>query len=425
MKKSLLFLLTSLLLSSCTLFPNKSSSVDPTSTSTTPTTVNPPTTDTSDTSDTGDTGSTDTSDTSGTEPEPIITIQSIADIKSEKKVGNLVKFEATYLRTLTWTNEDLMYFADASDYIWLRVPYANYTGYLADLYTMKEYTVTGKVAEVNNVIELVFDATIGNTKSVVTKGETYPLSYNEETSPLSVTGISEIKAKTGQIVLNNKGHGVGELVKFTSQVVQTEYTDANKKAMVLDSDGNSITVISEKKLVGKEDIGKYYTWIGIISIETSIPAIMGLSCKYVSKTPEEEQTIDVSNATEVNPSAFKNYTLVSGKYTPMNNDDYYKLYKATGYLKDNTDITTSYNLGVVDSFTDTLSDNNLKTKSVPGFYLTNYTKISETDLANRPEIVRTNYNQNVQLTFYFAIRKCDTENHIWKMMVIEKIITLA
>lgn len=421
MKKLLFVLIPVLLLGSC--LPSKKSSESTTSSE--PTTTTTTTTSTSTSTSTSSSTSEDPDPEPGDDPAPEIVKQTISQIKTEKKIGHLVKFEATYLRTLTWTNEDLMYFANGTDYIWLRVPYANYTGYLANLYTMKEYTVVGKVAEVNSVVELVFDATIGNKKSVITLGDEYPLSYDESTTPTSVTGISEIKAKSGQIVLNNKGHGAGEIVKFTSQVVQTEYKDANKKAMVLDSDGSTIAVISEKKLVGQDDIGKYYTWIGIISVQTSIPAIMGLSCTYVAHTPEEESHVDVSNATEVLPSNFKNKGLTSSKYDPLNNDDYFKLYKATGYLKDNADITTSYNFGVVDTNTGSLSDNNISTKSVAGFYLVNYTGLDEKDLSYCPAIITDNVDKNVQLTFYFSIRMYDTQNHLWKMFVIEDLIQLV
>ena len=420
MKRSLLFLLVpALLLGSCVLIPSKSSSspttsTQPTSSSTPTTTIPDPTSNTSDTSD----SSTDTS-TSEDEP-PVVTKQTISQIKTDAKVGEWVKFDATYLRALTWTNEDLMYFADANDYIWFRVPYANYSGYLANRYRMKEYTVLGKLAEVNGVLEVQYSSQITPQESVISLGDTYPLSYNENNVATTVTGIAQIKAKSGQITLNNKGHGVGEVVKFTSQVVQTEYTDANIKAMVLDSDGNSVTVIGDgKKMVGQDDIGKIYTWVGIISIQTSIPAILGISCTYVSQS----NTVDVSNATEVSPSAFKNYGLTSSKYTPLSNNDYFKLYKASGYLKNNSDITTSYNLGVVDTNTGSLSDNNISTKSVAGFYLVNYTGLDS--LAYCPDIIVNNLGQNVKLTFYFSIRAYDTQNHIWEMFIIEDLIELA
>ena len=195
MKRSLLFLLVpALLLGSCVLIPSKSSSspttsTQPTSSSTPTTTIPDPTSNTSDTSD----SSTDTS-TSEDEP-PVVTKQTISQIKTDAKVGEWVKFDATYLRALTWTNEDLMYFADANDYIWFRVPYANYSGYLANRYRMKEYTVLGKLAEVNGVLEVQYSSQITPQESVINLGDTYPLSYNENNVATTVTGIAQIKAK--------------------------------------------------------------------------------------------------------------------------------------------------------------------------------------------------------------------------------------
>lgn len=419
MKKSLLLLLVpSLLLSSCMLMPSKKTSSD------TNTGDNPTSTSTTNTST--DTG-TDSSDTESSEDDPptppVVTKQTISQIKTDSKIGETVKFDATYLRTLTWTNEDLMYFADANDYIWLRVPYANYTGYLANLYTMKEYTVIGKLAKVNNVFEVQFDSEITNKGSVVTLGETYPLSYSPNNVAKNVTGIAEIKAKSGQIILNNKGHGVGEIVKFTSQLVQTEYEDANKKAMVLDSDGNTITVIAdEQKMVNKEDIGKYYTWIGIISIKTSIPAIMGLSCEYVSHTSEEESHINVEAAQEVSPDYFKNWNLTSSKYNPAPNNTYFQLFKSTGYIVDNADITTTYNLGMVSNYGDSLSDAG-STNTVKGFYLVNCTGLNDSKLKYCP--VKDYFGKNIAVTLYYAIRQYDTANHLWQMFVIESLIETA
>lgn len=418
MKKSILYLIIpTLLLGGCTIMPSKKTSTD-TNTSGTPTTSDPVDTNTDDTDDKTD----DDSNTDDETPPvaPSITKQTISQIKVDSKIGEMVQFDATYLRTLTWTNEDLMYFADVNDYIWFRVPYASYTGYLANLNTMREYTVTGKLAKVNNIFEVQFDSSITNRESVVNLGDTYPLSYNPNNVATQVSGIAEIKAKSGQITLNNKGHGAGEIVKFTSQVVQTEYEDANKKAMVLDPDGNTIAVIAdERKMVSKEDIGKYYTWIGIISIKTSIPAIMGLSCEYVSHSSEEESTINAEAAQEVSPEYFKNWNLTSSKYSPAPNNTYFQLFKSTGYIVDNSDITTSYNFGMVANYGGSLSDAG-STNTVKGFYLVNCTGLNESKLQYCP--VAEYAGQNIQVTLYYAIRQYDTSNHIWEMFVIESLI---
>ncbi len=371
----------------------------------------------------GTSGTSGTSSTSTTETPPPVSLQTISQIKAEKKVGERVSFKATYLRDSAWTNEDLMFFADADDMIRLRVPTGSYTGYLANRYHMSEYTVTAKVAETDDGIELVYDSSLTPQQTVVNFPDGTPLSYNSETTPIEVSGIAEIKAKSGQLHLNNKGHASGDLVKFTSQVVQNEYTDANKKTMILDADGNTVTVIGDdKKMVNKEDVGKYYTWIGIISVKTSIPAILGIECKYVSHTAEEESTIDISNATEVSPSYFAKWNLTSSKYNPATNDDYYKLYKATGYVTNNSDITTSYNFGMVDNFGDSLSDAG-STSTVKGFYLVNCTGLDDDDLDYCP--FYTYVGVNNPLTVYFSIRSYDTSNHLWKMMAIEAILPMV
>ena len=445
MKKSVLvILLSSLLLSGC--FVNTKGSVkkktsnsseasvsstdlgtsestsEETSNTSGPTTSNP-------TTSSPTSGSTNTSSSSGSStssststPGQVIGTQTIAQIKYENKIGQLVRFNGTLLRTLTWarSNQDLMYFADTYDTIWVRFEYANYTTYLSNLYHMKEYQVTAKVAETENGIELVYDSSLTDRETVVSLGESTSISYNALSTPTEVSGIAEIKAKSALIVQNNKGYGAGELVKFTSQVVQTEYTDANKKAMVLDPDGNTITVIGDgKKMVGKEDIGKYYTWVGIISLELTIPAILGIECTYVSHTSSEEETIDVSNATQVNPSSFSSYGLTSSKFNPMSHDSYYKLYKATGYVVNNSDITTSYNFGMVDNYGGSLSDAG-STNTVKGFYIVNCTGLDEGDLSYCPVIDYV--GQNTSLEVYFSIRGYDTTNHLWKMMVIEGLI---
>ena len=443
MKKSLLVLALSTMLSTGCFTPSgsgskkkKSSSIDETTTATvtdtstgdqsTTITSGPtsntsgPTTSTS--SSTGTSGSSQTSSTSTTSVEPTVVTQTIAQIKSEKKLGELVRFEGTLLRVLTWarSNEDLMYFADAHDTIWVRFAYANYTEHLQKLYHMKEYQVTAKVAETDNGVELVYDSSLTDRQTVVSLGDSYPISYNKETTPVTVSGISEIKAKSKDIVQNNKGYGAGNLVKFTSQIVQTEYTDANKKAMVLDPDGNTITVIGDgKKMVDTGDIGKYYTWVGIISLELSIPAILGIECSYVSHTSEEESSIDVSAATQVSPSSFSSYSLTSSKWNPMAHDNYYKLYKATGYVVDNSDITGSFNYGMVDNYGGSLSDAG-STNTVKGFYIVNCTGLDNDANAYCP--VAEYAGQNQSLEVYFAIRGFDTQNHLWKMMVIEGLI---
>ena len=434
MKKPLLTVLfSSLVLTSCIIVPGGNKTTEPGSNDTAQSgSSNSGSSSTTQTTSgtTGSTGtSTDTSSSSsGDVPPPVVEKTTIGAIKANPVQDKVVQFDATLLTTLVWarSNKDLMYFADASNTIWLKLDYGNYTEHLQKLYTMKEYTVTGKTnIQSDGTVEILYDTSYTDRQTVVSLGDSYPISYNANTTPISVANIAEIKAKSALITLNDKYYGAGQLVKFTSQVVQTEKNDANKKAMVLDSDGNTITVVSSKKLVGTDDWGKYYTFIGIISFELSIPAIWGISCSYDSSHSSEEGIINVSNAQTIAPSTFKNYNLTSSYMTPAPQEYYFQLFKATGYVKDNTDITGSYNLGMVDNYSGTnssLSDQSTN-KSVAGFYILDCQKLSESDMNNCP--FKNYYDENILVTVYFSIRMFDTTNHLWKMMVIENKIEAA
>lgn len=351
---------------------------------------------------------------SSSSSSPVVTIRTISEIKKNGKDGEIVKFDATYIRQITLVNEDLMYFADATDTIWMRLSYADFTGYFANRYHMKEYRVSGVLSIKENYTELLYSADIGKENSVTNLGDEYPLSYNKETTPISVSGIKEINAKSALIVQDKKGFGAGEIVKFTSQFVQREEDDGGIKAMVLDSDGNSITTIADnKKLVNADDVGKYFEWVGIISIRYSIPAILAISATYVSTSEE----VDISNATEVSPSYFAKWNLTSDKWAPAGNDDYYKLYKCTGYVKDNIDITTSYNIGMVDKFSDTLSDAGSK-NTVKGFYFVNGTGLSTLNYS----VFKDYVDKEILLTIYVKIESYVNKDHLFKMFVIEGLV---
>ena len=340
-------------------------------------------------------------------------LRTIADIKQNGIDGELVYFEATYLRQVTHVNIDLMYFADAHDTIWLKVPYESFTGHLAGIYHMRECRVKGILSKTEKVIEVVYSADIGKNDSVVNLGDNYPLSYNAETSPISVAGIAEIKAKSAQIPLDSKYYGAGELVKFTSQYVEREEDDGGIKTMVLDSDGNSVVVIADgKKLLEQNDVGKYYEFVGIISVRLSIPAILAISATFVS----DSNVVDVSNAVEVSPSYFAKWNLTSDKFSPASNDEYYKLFKITGYVKDYTNVTTSYNLGMVDTYSEKLSANGKNT--VKGIYFVNGTGLKTLDYC----VFADYLDQNVPLTIYAKIESYHTSHHLWKMFTIESLV---
>lgn len=436
MKKPLLTVLfASLVLTSCIIMPGGNKATEPGSSDTTQNDssndVGSSTSVTTGGTTGGTTGTgTNTSSPSETLP-PEVAVETIAQIKN-RNIGDRVSFEATYLRTINWmnSNTNLMCFADAHDFIWLRMENSYYSEYLQKTYENKEVRIVAKLAKVNNIFEVQYDTTLTDRQTLVRLTETdpsYPSSYDPNTVPVTMANIAEIKAETAQIVRNNKCEGIGKLIKVTSQVVQTEYTDANKKAMLLDSDGNAITAISEKKLVGKEDIGKFYTFTGILSIRMSIPAIMAISCQYVSDS--REGTYDVSQATEVAPSYFSKWNLTMSKIGDgIPNEDCYKLYKSTGYIKDNSSVSDSYNFGMVEKFTDAFtssSDNTCK-----HFYLVNCVGLKDAGLAscpvvkyvvpeNTPAAQESDYSK---LTIYYMIRQYDPNPHMFRMFVIESLI---
>lgn len=137
------------------------------------------------------------SSSSTTAPSPAIkTVESIKDIFTlgenvkENEIGDLVQFEATYLRgiAMTRSSEDLMLFADEESYIYLRLSYAKYTGYLANRYVMQEYQVTANITKVNNQIELTLNDSLTTQESVINLSSS--TSYNQEQ-------VSEVKSALG------------------------------------------------------------------------------------------------------------------------------------------------------------------------------------------------------------------------------------
>lgn len=354
------------------------------------------------------------SSSSTTAPSPAIKIvESIKDIFTlgenvkENEIGDLVQFEATYLRgiAMTRSSEDLMLFADEESYIYLRLPYAKYTGYLANRYVMQEYQVTANIAKVNNQIELTLNDSLTTQESVINLSSS--TSYNQEQ-------VSEVKSALGELIedfntipLNNKKYGSGKIVTVTGQVIATEYKDANKKCVIYDGT-NIVTIINSSKIVGQYDIGTTIEVTGILNMEVSCPAILMLSSKVKADVSKD---LNMTNYEEVKPSYFKDWNLTSDNMKTPSVNNFMKLYKTTGYITDDKDRTNAYYIGAVDSASDKLSDVGIKT-SIGGFYLMNHLNISDRDFSYSG--FYGFYDKVEPVTFYFTLFGFDTQNHAWK-----------
>ena len=354
------------------------------------------------------------SSSSTTAPSPAIkTVESIKDIFTlgenvkENEIGDLVQFEATYLRgiAMTRSSEDLMLFADEESYIYLRLPYAKYTGYLANRYVMQEYQVTANITKVNNQIELTLNDSLTTQESVINLSSS--TSYNQEQ-------VSEVKSALGELIedfnaipLNNKKYGSGKIVTVTGQVIATEYKDANKKCVIYDGT-NIVTIINSSKIVGQYDIGTTIEVTGILNMEVSCPAILVLSSKVKADVSKD---LNMTNYEEVKPSYFKDWNLTSDNMKTPSVNNFMKLYKTTGYITDDKDRTNAYYIGAVDSASDKLSDVGIKT-SIGGFYLMNHLNISDRDFSYSG--FYGFYDKLEPVTFYFTLFGFDTQNHAWK-----------
>ncbi len=355
------------------------------------------------------------SSSSTTAPSPAIkTVESIKDIFTlgenvkENEIGDLVQFEATYLRgiAMTRSSEDLMLFADAESYIYLRLPYAKYTGYLANRYVMQEYQVTANITKVNNQIELTLNNSLTTQKSVINLSSS--TSYNQEQVSEVKSSLEELVDDFNAIPLNNKKYGSGKIVTVTGQVIATEYKDANKKCVIYDGT-NIVTVIGSSKIVGQYDIGTTIEVTGILNIQVSCPAVLLLSSEVKSNVSKD---LNMTNYEEVKPSYFKQWNLISDKMVTPEITDFMKLYKTTGYIKYDTSRTTSgkYYVGAVDNAADKLSDNGIKT-SIAGFYLMNNQNLSELEFSYSGFYELCDNFEPV--TFYFTLFSFNNNEHAW------------
>lgn len=309
---------------------------------------------------------------------------------SDNTIGDLVKIKATYIKkiTLSRTSEDLMYFADNDSSIYLRVNYTDFKGYLNNRYVNNEYYVTANISKNNSVVELKYNTTLGAEASVTNIYNVDP-SVNLENISESKDSIHDLVSDFNAIPLDKKKCGTGKIVTIIGQVLETEYTDANTKAILGDGTG-VITVISEQKFVTHaSDIGKYYAVTGILNIQVTSPALLYLSSSYV--TPSDatiEESIDVSNAKVVAPDFLKTKYVLGDKYYSPTIEEYMTLYSTSGYIVDNTRYSEygNYHLGIAAENNGSLiSDKTAgNSNSVKGLFLMNHYNIDERSLSYSP-----------------------------------------
>lgn len=412
-KQSLLITLTIMLLTSCNVNNSSNASGDNNSTSQSPSIIDSSKTSASNSTSNGASASASNSSSPSTPtPNPAKVVDSIKDIFTlgkdleENKIGDLVQFEATYLRgiTMTRSSEDLMLFADAESYIYLRLPYAKYTGYLANRYVMQEYQVTANITKVNNQIELTLNNSLTTQESVINLSSS--TSYNQEQVSEVKSSLEELVDDFNAISLNNKKYGSGKIVTVTGQVIATEYKDANKKCVIYDGT-NVVTVIGSSKIVGQYDIGTTIEVTGILNIQISCPAVLLLSSKVKSDVSKD---LNMTNFEEVKPSYFKKWNLISDSMKTPEINDFMKLYKTTAYITDDKDRKEYYYIGAVDNASDKLSDNGIKT-SISGFYLMNNQKLTGTNFSYSAFY---GFHDKVEpVTFYFTLFSFNNNEHAW------------
>ena len=344
---------------------------------------------------------------------------------SDNTVGDLVKIKATYIKkiTLSRTSEDLMYFADNDSSIYLRVNYTDFKGYLNNRYVNNEYYVTANISKNNSVVELKYNTTLGAEASVTNIYNVDP-SVNLENISESKDSIHDLVNEFNAIQLDKKKCGTGKIVTIIGQVLETEYTDANTKAIFGDGTG-VITVISEQKFVTHaSDIGKYYAVTGILNIQVTSPALLYLSSSYV--TPSDatiEESIDVSNAKVVAPDFLKTKYVLGNKYYSPTIEEYMTLYSTSGYIVRTKKYSTSPNMymGIANENNGDLITDSNGINSVKGLFLMNHYNITERSFSYSPF---ANYfiTETKVKEMFFTIHQFNSQDHGWKVFPIEALV---
>lgn len=340
------------------------------------------------------------------------TISEIVEIAAsldEEEEGPLVSFEGIYLKYVTHGSDKMMLFADETEenYLYVRVE-GGFDNFLKNRYLNCYYRVKGKVKKGLNVAEVVYQS----LENVTSNPEDY--SYTKITQ--NYNSIGDLYQDIDKMNLDKKYSAIGKIVSFEGRVVATDRSDANKKVFVYDGK-NVISVIDDKKICSADAIGNNYSFVGLISVLKSSPAIMMLSSSLI--IDEETYTFDYSSAIEKLPSAFSSWYYVGDKINPPSIQDYGKLYKITGYVADDESRTQKYNFGLTDNSNGDLSDTGIKT-SIKGVYFLNHLSMDENDVSY--SVFTDYYTSQQKISLYVVLHQFDTSNHGWKVVPLESSI---
>lgn len=334
---------------------------------------------------------------------------------AEGMVGDLVKIEGTYLRTLTWgrSGNDIMILIDSTGQIGLNVPYAKYTGYLANRYTNANYDVIGNIAKNDNRIELVLNDTLSVQESFVSSKKEEL--FDPTTITTKIDSISSLIGEFEKLPLNQKKYGVGKIVTVEAQLVGVEYTNSNKKALF--SDGQyCFTVVSDSGIATKTDIGKYYSVTGIMSVEVTSPALWYLSKSLVQS---DNTVVEVSKATETRADAFKKYSILDDKYNNPSYLEYMTLYKTRGLITDDEGRTSKYYVGIIDDTNGTLND--VGGRAISGLLLLNHQGLDDRGFSYSPLL--SYYENGEEIELYYSLNQYSSSDHGWKAFPIEALVS--
>lgn len=324
--------------------------------------------------------------------------------------GELISFEAKYVKVMTDNNDKLMMFVDETSYIYVRVSNNDYKGYLENRYLDCDYYVEGYLSKINDRVEVNYV----NLSNITSSPSDFDYSLIAEHKD----SIYDVANELNDLTLSKKYNAVGKIVEVEGVVISTEYNESNKKITIYD-EKNVITIVNNKTICSKDSIGNKYKFYGALSILNGAPALWYLDSTFIEKC--ELFSLSFESSSSVNPSYFSSYYNVSNKVNNPTIYDFVTLYKVTGYVKTNSDITTKYSLGMVDTYSSSLSDNGIKT-SIKGIFLMNNLSLDLKDIEYSPYY--DYFDENVLISTYASLYQFDTQNHGWKMFGIDSMITI-
>lgn len=334
------------------------------------------------------------------------------NLLSEGETGELVRVQATYIKTLTWSrsNEDVMVIVDNTGMIGFRLAYSDYSNYFSFLDTNLEYSIIGNVAKNNNRVELIINQDYKNERCFSLIGTSV---FDATSISSMLPSILDLVNEFDQVGLNNKKYGLGKIVTVTAQLVAIEYSNTGKKALF--SDGElCFTVVSDSRIARESDIGTIYKVTGIMSVEVTSPALWYLKKEIVTQS----DTINVSNAFSTTAESFKKYSILQDNYKNPSYLEYMTLYQTTGYIRYDSGRTSKYYLGLVDTPNGSLND--VGSNLISGLFLLNNQGLDERGLTYSPFYDYVDSNETI--TLYYSLNQFDSSNHGWKAFAIETLV---